>query len=106
MDPDLATELGIMPGSTIQVDTASASMPAGSFGMASGTGAGQHGITPITGSGSAMFNGVNAVWDWLNTPFKQPMSPAGIGLMVGSVIVAILFWNLLLYHLRIAAESL
>jgi hypothetical protein len=46
------------------------------------------------------------VWQWLNAPFTTNMSPIDVGLLVGTVIIAILVWNLILYHLRIAAESL
>jgi hypothetical protein len=49
---------------------------------------------------------VNDVWEWLNTPFKQPMSAVGIFALVGSAIVAIFLWNLILYHIRIAAETI
>lgn len=75
-------------------------------GAAQGTGSGKHGIAPIFGGGGTMTDAVNSVWDWLNTPFSQPMSPVGIALIVGAVLVAVILWNMVLYHLRIAAETL
>jgi hypothetical protein len=76
-------------------------------GQTAGTGAGIQGHAPtLVGSGGTMTSAVNSVWEWLNTPFKQPMSPVGIALIVGSVLVAVILWNMVLYHLRIAAETL
>lgn len=100
MDPILGT----LPGTTQNVDPSSALLPAGSFGMALGTGTGQHGVSP-TGVGGGMASTVKSMWDWLNKPFTTPMSPIEISLLVGIVIVSILMWNLILYHIRIAAES-
>jgi hypothetical protein len=106
MDPTLAASFGVMPGTTIAVDETSAAWPAGSFGAASGSGTGAHGITPTTFGGGGMADTINQVWAWLNTPFTQKMSPVNVALLVGVVIIAIMFWNLLLYHVRIAAETI
>ena len=73
---------------------------------AAGSGAGRYGISVGMSGGSGMGDAVNSVWDWLNRPFAAPMSPSGIFLLVGSVLVAILLWNVILYHVRIAAETL
>jgi hypothetical protein len=89
------------------VDALSASPIAGDTGIAVGRGVGQQGVTPLIGSEDAIVtDAVNDVWEWLNTPFRQPMSPTGLFLMVGSVLVAIMLWNLILYHIRIAAETI
>jgi hypothetical protein len=53
-----------------------------------------------------MSDALSRVWAWLNRPFSTPMSPVDIGLLIGVILIAILFWNLLLYHIRIAAESI
>lgn len=98
--------LGIVPGTTGNVDPNSAFPVAGDTGHASGTGTGQYGITPILGKGGTVDTAVNSIWDWLNRPFNAPMSPMGIGLIVGTIIVAIVLWNMILYHIRIAAETL
>lgn len=103
MDPSL---LGVMEGTTSQVDQSSAWPIAGSTGVASGTGTSQHGITPLLGSGGSMSGAINGVWAWLNKPFTTPFSPVTTFAAVGAVIVAILLWNLILYHVRIAAESI
>jgi hypothetical protein len=75
-------------------------------GVSAGTGAGIQGHSPLLGSGGSMTNGINAVWDWLNKPFTTPMSPVGIAMIVGAIIVAMILWNMVLYHIRIAAETL
>jgi tetrahydromethanopterin S-methyltransferase subunit H len=94
---------GVLPGTTGQADPWSAYPVAGSTGIATGTGAGKFGFAPI---GGTMVNAFESIWDWLNEPFKTPMSPINIGLLVGIVIVSILMWNLILYHIRIAAEAI
>lgn len=96
---------GILPGTTGAVDADSAFPVAGDTGLASGTGTGQYGINPDLG-GTSMGDAISSVWDWLNKPFRTPMSPIDIGLLIGVIIIAILVWNLLLYHIRIAAEAL
>lgn len=98
---------GVIPGTTIAVDPYSAHPTAGDTGIAAGTATGQQGVTPLLGNGGANVTGaVNEVWEWLNTPFRQPMSAIGIFALVGSALVAILLWNLILYHIRIAAETI
>lgn len=106
MDPETAFALGVMPGTTINVDPSSAFPIAGQTGSAGGTGTGQHGVSPLIGGGGSIADAINSTWTWLNTPFTQVMSPTGIMLVVGAVIVSILIWNMLLYHIRIAAETL
>jgi hypothetical protein len=106
MEPSNPYAMGTVPGTTWAVDETSAYPIAGSTGIAAGTAAGQQGITPLTGNGGTMSDAVNSVWTWLNTPFSKPMSPTGIFALVGSVVVAILLWNLILYHIRIAAETI
>jgi hypothetical protein len=110
MDPELDAALGLLPGTTGAVDPSSAYPIAGDTGLAAGTGAGAHGLwmmAPPTGAtGGAVKDGLNQLWDWLNEPFSRPMSITGIFILVGSVLIAILVWNMILYHIRIAAESL
>jgi hypothetical protein len=104
MDPAL---YGLLPGTTGNADPTSAWPVAGQAGIASGTATGQHGVTPLLGSGDAtVTDAINDVWEWLNTPFSTPMSAMTVFALVGSVIVAIMAWNLILYHIRIAAETI
>jgi hypothetical protein len=103
MDPSL---MGVMSGTTGAVDQTSAWPIAGSTGVAMGTGTSQHGITPLLGNGGSMSGAINGVWAWLNKPFTTPFSPVTTFAAVGAVIVAILLWNMILYHVRIAAESI
>ena len=104
MDPSL---LGIAPGTTSTVDMSSAYPFAGSTGIASGTGTSKHGIAPLLGgNGGTVSDAINGVWEWLNTPFQQKLSPVTVFAYVGAVIVAIILWNLILYHIRIAAETI
>jgi hypothetical protein len=89
------------------MDPTLAALGFGDSGQTAGTGAGVQGHSPtLVGTGGAMTNGINAVWDWLNQPFSRPMSPIGITLIVGAVLIAVIVWNLVLYHIRIAAETL
>src|ERR1700733_6449916 len=105
MDPSL---LGLLPGTTIAVDPSSAYPFAGSTGIASGSGTQQQGIAPLLsgGNGGTVRGAINSVWQWLNTPFNSKMSPVTVFAYVGAVIVAIILWNLILYHVRIAAETI
>jgi hypothetical protein len=105
MEPD--AQLGTIPGTTGAVDPSSAWPIAGTTGVAQGQGIGQFGISPITGGiGGTMGDSVTSVWDWLNKPFTSAMSPVNVFLLVGVVIVAAIVWNLVLYHIRIAAEAI
>lgn len=97
---------GILPGTTREVDPSSASNHAGETGHALGLGTGQYGYTPILNGGTPMGSAISDVWDWLNEPFSTPMSPVGIALIVGSVLIAVILWNMILYHIRIAAEAI
>lgn len=90
-------------GTTSQLDPGT-SGGAGQSGLALGDGTGQQGNTPLATNGSG--NPFVALYTWLQTPFKTPMSPASVMLLVGVIMVAILAWNLILYHIRIAAEAL
>ena len=99
--------LGIMPGTTGQVDPSSAWPIAGSTGIAQGQGVGQQGITPMAGDiTGSVGNAVTDVWSWINRPFTSSMAPVDVFLLVGVVIVAAIVWNLVLYHIRIAAETI
>lgn len=97
---------GLLPGTTEAADPFSAFPIAGQAGTALGTGTGQHGLAPQPSGGGTASNAITHIWDWINAPLTQPMSPSGLFLLVGIVIVAILLWNLILYHIRIAAEAI
>ena len=103
----MENELGTLPGTTINVDPASAYPIAGDAGIAQGQGVGQHGVSPMTdGLAGTIGDSVTGVWRWINRPFTSAMSPVDVFLLVGVVIVAALVWNLVLYHVRIAAEAI
>lgn len=106
MNPDDPSSMGTVPGTTYAVDETSAFPIAGTTGIAIGTATGQHGVTPLVGNGGTVTDAINDVWEWLNTPFTTPMDPVSVFLLVGSVIIAIMMWNLILYHIRIAAETI
>jgi hypothetical protein len=100
-------QLGILPGTTDAVDASSAWPIAGSTGIASGSGTGQHGVSPMTGTiATTAGDAATGVWDWLNKPFTHPMAPLSIFMLVGVVLIAAVVWNLILYHVRIAAEAI
>lgn len=102
--PDLA---GVLPGTTTQADPWAAGV-AGSTGTVLGTGTGAHGLQPVTGlgEGSGMGGALNEVWTFLQTPFSSPMDATSLFLIVGTILIAIVVWNLVLYHIRIAAETI
>jgi hypothetical protein len=106
---DMAAEIdysaGILPGTTRQADP---SMPgvAGATGVSLGTGTGSHGSVGVDTGDNTMGEGIAAVVDWINRPFTTPMSKTDVFLLVGTVLFAIVAWNFILYHIRIAAESI
>jgi hypothetical protein len=102
--PEMDWSAGILPGTTQQADP-SAPGVAGSAGVALGTGAGGHGVQNVAG-GDMGSNPFVAVWQWINRPLQTPWSPVDISLAVGVVLISVIVWNLLLYHIRIAAEAI
>jgi len=75
-------------------------------GFAVGTGAGQHGFSPTFAGNLTISGAVGSLWAWLNEPFQRPLSPVGLALIVGAILIAVILWNFILYHIRIAAEAL
>jgi hypothetical protein len=75
-------------------------------GVSQGTGVGVQGHSPLLSAGGGVAGCVNKVWDWLNQPFAGTMSPAAVSLLVGVILISIILWNFILYHIRIAAESI
>ena len=53
-----------------------------------------------------MGNVVSKVLGWLNEPFTTPLDTKAIFLLVGIVAVSIIVWNMILYHIRIAAQEI
>jgi hypothetical protein len=97
---------GTIPGTTGAVDPSSAWPIAGTTGIAQGVGAGQYGMVPSFAGSASIGGAVTSVWAWLNKPFTQPLAPLAIFGIVGSILIAIILWNLILYHIRIAAEAI
>ena len=100
---DIDYSAGILPGTTQQADPWAAGVAGGS-GVSLGTGTGQQGHVNVETQG--MGNPFVAVWSWLNRPFQSPMSPYDVAMLVGVVLIAVIAWNLILYHIRIAAEAI
>lgn len=99
-------DLGVMPGTTGAVDPSSAYPIAGSTGVVLGTGTQQHGLAPVSANGSGFKGALESFWQWLNAPFTTAMSPVDIMVLVGIIIISVIVWNFILYHIRIAAESI
>ena len=95
---------GVIPGTTGQLDPGT-SGGAGSAGWSLGLGTGQLGSQPVEGA-SMGSNPFVVLWDWLNKPLTNPLSLFGIFTLIAYVGLAFLAWNLLLYHIRIAAEAI
>lgn len=75
-------------------------------GVAVGTGTGPQGAVTVPTTGTASIgDGIASVLAWLNRPFTTPMSPQTLFLVVGIIIISVLAWNMILYHLRLAAET-
>ena len=102
MEPNL---LDMLPWQTTVADQGSAAWPTGSFGVAEGTGAGQHGIRP-SGGGFSVGNIFSSTWAWVNRPFQSPMAPIDVVLLIGVIIIGFAIWGMILYHIRIASEAL
>lgn len=96
--PEMDWTAGLIPGTTQNLDPALA----GGSGIASGSGTGQHGVSVMDDSG----NPVGRLWGWLHQPFQTPLNTIDIVLLIGIVIVAFWLWALVLYHVRIAAETI
>ncbi len=94
---------GTIPGTTSNADPGAAGV-AGSAGLTLGTGTGQQGIVPVAGAGG--MGAVQEVWSLINHPFTTPLSAADVFLLVGVILVAVVAWNLILFHIRIAAETI
>jgi hypothetical protein len=96
---------GIVPGTS---STINSSVPgaAGSTGYAAGTGTGQSGVLPLGNGGNGMGGAVSEVWNWINTPFTTPLDPVDIAILVGVIMVSVIAWNLVLWHIRMAAETI
>lgn len=99
---------GIMPGTTGQLDPSSTANPAGYAGLSLGTGTGQYGTIPMqTPIGAGGVSGaVQEFKDWIDTPIKSPLSLTGLFILVGTVLVAVIAWNFVIFHVRIAAETI
>jgi hypothetical protein len=97
---------GVIPGTTQNADP-NAPGVAGSTGTLAGTGTGLSGVLPVAGpQGGGMGGAINEAWTLLNQPFTSPYSTLEIVALVGIVGAAIIFWSLILYHIRIAAEAI
>ena len=108
LSPETDWTGGILPGTTSAADPA-ASGVAGSFGTLAGTGAGRYGLQgPMTGDdmSGGIGGGIEGVWNWINAPFIGGASPEDVAILVGVVMVSIVLWSLILYHIRIAAETI
>jgi hypothetical protein len=84
--------------------TLSGLAPIDPSGIAYGTGTGQHGVVAQSNPPSAL--GLHSVVDWLKEPFTSPLSASNIFLLTGIILVSIVLWNLILFHIRLAAETI
>jgi hypothetical protein len=49
---------------------------------------------------------ITAITSWVNAPFTTPLNVKDLFLMTGLCLVFILAWLMILYHVRLAAETL
>jgi hypothetical protein len=87
MDPTTAAAFGLDPS-----------------GYSEGTGTGTQGHTTLLSGGP--MDAFSSVWRWLNEPLAGSMSPVALSLLVGVILVALILWNIVLMHIRLAAETL
>jgi hypothetical protein len=78
--------------------------PPNPSGIAEGTGTGPHGV--VAGSSSNNPLGIGSVVQWLKEPFTTPLDPMSLFLIVGVILVSIIMWNFILFHIRLAAETI
>jgi hypothetical protein len=95
---------GILPGTTTNADPDAPGV-AGASGSAIGTGTGRYGFQTIAGAGMGSNPFVNA-WNFINEPITTPLSAMDVFVLIGAVLVSILLWNLVLFHIRVAAEAI
>lgn len=91
------------PGFTIQSDPYWPGTT-GQTGSALGTGTGQHGQVQTNAFGITSV--LQWFTSWLNKPFTTPMNPLEIVVLVGIILISVIFWNLILYHIKLAAETI
>ena len=51
-------------------------------------------------------NVIDDIRGFVEQPFKEPLNLTHLFLIVGVVLVMVVMWNLILFHIRIAAEEL
>jgi hypothetical protein len=96
------TAVASAAGDTAILGIPRASADAG--GLALGTGTGQQGNVPVASNDNGGF--LDSIFDWFTQPLVGNISPTGVFMLVGAVVISIIVWNLLLYHLRIAGEEI
>ena len=74
-------------------------------GLALGTGTGPHGVIAQS-QGNTAVSAIDSVLNWLKAPLTEQWSPQEIFLIVGIIIASFIGWNMILYHIRLAAETL
>lgn len=94
---------GILPGTTTNADPDAAGV-AGTSGSGLGTGTGKYGYQTVAGAG--VTNPFINAWQFINEPITTPLSAMDVFVLIGTVLVSILLWNLILFHIRVAAESI
>lgn len=99
---------GVLPGTTGNLDPSSTANPAGYAGVSVGTGTGRFGTIPMQSNlgGGLVSDVFQEFKDWLDTPFKTPLDPMSLVIVVGVILVSIIAWNFVLFHVRIAAETI
>lgn len=95
---------GILPGTTVNADPDAPGV-AGTSGSGLGTGTGRLGYQTIAGGAVGNNPFVNA-WKFVNEPITTPLSAVDVFVLIGTVLVSILLWNLILFHIRVAAEAI
>jgi hypothetical protein len=96
------TAVASAAGDTAILGIPRASADAG--GMALGTGTGQQGNVPVASNDNGGF--LDSIFDWFTQPLVGNVSAVGVFKLVGAVFFAIILWNLILYHIRIAGEEI
>lgn len=78
---------------------------ANNSGVAQGLGTGPYGAVAIPSGNSAM-TALQSVLNWINAPLTEQWSPKFIVEVIGLILIGFIFWNMIIFHVRLAAEAI
>lgn len=49
---------------------------------------------------------LQSVLNWINAPLTEQWSPKFIVEVIGLILIGFIFWNMIIFHVRLAAEAI